>query len=96
MEFDLHPLGPDVAGALVLYPYDDAAAVLRAWRDAARAAPDTLTPEIGLWSIPPLPDVPAELHGAPVVIVAGLYSARPATPIPCWRRCASSGRRSPT
>ena len=73
LEFDLHPLGPDVAAALVLYPYDDAASVLRAWRDAARQAPDTVTPEIGLWSIPPLPDVPDELHGAPVVIVAGVY-----------------------
>lgn len=73
LEFDLHPLGPDVAAALVLYPYDDAASVLRAWRDAARQAPNTLTPEIGLWSIPPLPGVPTELHGEPVVLVAGVY-----------------------
>ena len=51
--------------------------VLRAWRDAARRAPDTLVPEIGLWSIPPLPDVPAELHGAPVVMVAGVYIGPP-------------------
>lgn len=78
LEFDLHPLGPEVAGALVLYPVEDAAAVLRAWRDAVREAPDTLGPEIGLWSIPPLPDVPVELHGAPVVVVAGLYAGRPA------------------
>jgi FAD/FMN-containing dehydrogenase len=77
LEFDLYPLGPQVAGALVLYPYHDAPAVLRAWRDAARAAPDTLTPEIGLWSIPPSPDVPPELHGAPVVIAAGLYVGAP-------------------
>lgn len=73
LEFELHPLGPDVAGALVLYPYEDAATVLRAWRDAARTAPDTITPEIGLWSIPPLPDVPEEFHGAPVVLVAGTF-----------------------
>ena len=78
LEFDLHPLGPDVAAALVLYPYEDAASVLRAWRDAARRAPDTLAPEIGLWSIPPLPDVPAELHGAPVVMVAGVHIGPPA------------------
>ena len=73
LEFDLHPLGPDVVAALVLYPYDDAAPVLRAWRDAVSQAPDTVTPEIGLWSIPPLPDVPTELHGEPVVLVAGVY-----------------------
>jgi hypothetical protein len=34
-------------------------------------------PEIGLWSIPPLPDVPEELHGTPVVIVAGVYIGNP-------------------
>ena len=72
-EFDLHPLGPDVAGALVLYPYEDAPEILRRWRQAALNAPDTVTPEIALWSIPPLPDVPEELHGAPVVTVAGTF-----------------------
>ena len=72
-EFELHPLGPEVAGALVLYPYEDAAAVVRAWRDVALDAPDTLAPELGLWSIPPLPDVPQEFHGMPVVLVAGVY-----------------------
>jgi FAD/FMN-containing dehydrogenase len=77
LEFDLHPLGPEVAAALVLYPYEDAAAVLQAWRDVALAAPDALVPELGLWSIPPLPDVPDELHGAPVVTVAGVYVGPP-------------------
>lgn len=81
-EFDLHPLGPEVAGALVLYPYEDAASVLRAWRDVARHAPDTVAPEIALWSIPPLPDVPEELHGAPVVIVAAVYIGPPADAAP--------------
>jgi FAD/FMN-containing dehydrogenase len=78
LEFDLHPLGPEVASALVLYPDQDAPGVLRAWRDAALAAPDTVAPEIALWSIPPLPDVPEELHGAPVVVVAGVYIGQPA------------------
>jgi FAD/FMN-containing dehydrogenase len=72
-EFGLHPLGPEVASALVLYPYDDAERVLRAWREYAGEAPDEVTPEIGLWSIPPLPDLPEELHGEPVVFVASLF-----------------------
>lgn len=76
-EFALHQLGPEVTGALVLYPYEEAAAVLRAWRDVARDAPDEVAPEIGLWSIPPLPDVPEELHGTPVVVVAGVYVGSP-------------------
>ncbi len=76
-EFELHPLGPEVASALVLYPYEDAESVLRAWRDYAPEAPRELTPEIGLWSIPPLPDVPEELHGEPVVFVASFYAGPP-------------------
>jgi hypothetical protein len=51
--------------------------VLRAWRDYARRAPDTVAPEIGLWSIPPLPDIPEDKHGAPVVIVAGVFIGAP-------------------
>lgn len=73
LELALHPLGPEVAGALVLYRYEDAAAVLRAWREVAAGAPRTVAPELALWSIPPLPDVAEELHGAPVVIVAGVF-----------------------
>jgi FAD/FMN-containing dehydrogenase len=76
-EFELHPLGPEVASALVLYPYDAAESVLRAWRDYAPEAPDRVTPEIGLWSIPPLPELPEHLHGEPVVFVAGLYAGPP-------------------
>lgn len=72
-ELALHPLGPEVAGALVLYRYEDAAAVLRAWRDVAAGAPRTVAPELALWSIPPLPDVAEEMHGAPVVVVAGVF-----------------------
>ena len=32
-EFDLHPLGPQVATAQVFYPYEQARQVLRGWRD---------------------------------------------------------------
>jgi FAD/FMN-containing dehydrogenase len=81
-EFALHPLGPEVASALVLYPYEDAESVLRAWRDHAPQAPDQLTPEIGLWSIPPLPELPEDLHGEPVVFVAGLYAGPPEAAAP--------------
>ena len=76
-EFELHPLGPEVTSALVLYPYEDAERVLRAWRDYAPTAPDEVTPEIALWSIPPLPELPEELHGASVVFVAGVYAGPP-------------------
>lgn len=77
-EFDLHPLGPDVAAAQVLYPYDELEPALRAWRDAAVAAPETVSPEAVLWSIPPDPSIPEELHGTKVFIAAGVYAGDPA------------------
>lgn len=72
-EFELHPLGPEVATATVLYPREDAEAVLRAWREYALQAPEEITPAIGLWTIPPIPDIPEDLHGSPVVLVAAAY-----------------------
>lgn len=76
-EFDLHELGPDVAAAQVLYPYQDAEAALRAWRDAAVAAPETVSPQAILWSIPPEPSVPEEMHGTKVLFAIGVYAGDP-------------------
>jgi FAD/FMN-containing dehydrogenase len=73
-EFNLHRLGPPVALAQVLYPYRDAAAVLGAWRDLTPKLPDTITPEVVLWSVPPDPQIPAGMHGAKVVMVAGMFA----------------------
>ncbi|MGP3949759.1 FAD-binding oxidoreductase [Streptomyces sp. 7N604] len=76
-EFGLHPLGPEVATALMLHPYERAEAVLRAWRDATDATPETVTPEILLWSVPPDPAIPQELHGSSVVFTAAVYAGPP-------------------
>jgi FAD/FMN-containing dehydrogenase len=77
-EFELHPLGPDVAVAQVAYAYDDAQAVLRAWRDLALAAPETVSPEAGFWSLPADPELPTELHGAKILLVSVAYVGDPA------------------
>jgi FAD/FMN-containing dehydrogenase len=76
-EFDLHPIGPQVAKTLMFYPYEQAARVLRAWRDLVPQLPDTVSPEFALWNIPPKPQIPAELHGCKVAIVAGVYAGPP-------------------
>jgi FAD/FMN-containing dehydrogenase len=73
-EFDLHPIGPQVAKALVFYPYAEAGRVLRAWRDLTAALPDTVSPEFVLWNVPAEPGIPAALHGEKVVMVAGVYA----------------------
>ncbi|MFG2193789.1 FAD-binding oxidoreductase [Streptomyces sp. NPDC048639] len=73
-EFELHPLGPEVATAQVIYPYENAETVVRNWRDAALASPETVSPELALWSVPPDPALPAELHGRKVVFVVGVHA----------------------
>jgi FAD/FMN-containing dehydrogenase len=72
--YDLHPLGPDVASAMFIYPYDDAAAVIRAFADVAPGLPDEVGPELLVITVPPAPDFPEELHGQRVVIVAAMYA----------------------
>jgi FAD/FMN-containing dehydrogenase len=73
-EFNLRPLGPEVAAAWVVYPDDDARSVVRAWRELALAAPRTVSPELLLWGVPPDPEIPAQLHGQAVVMAMGLFA----------------------
>lgn len=77
-EFDLHPLGPDVALAQVVYPYHELETALRGWRDLALAAPETVSPEAIPWAVPPDPQLPAELHGQKVLFAIGVYAGDPA------------------
>ena len=75
--FDLHPLGPDVATATFIYPYEDARQVLRNSRELVRSVPDAVTPEFGLWALPAIPEIPEELHGVKVALAAGVYAGEP-------------------
>jgi FAD/FMN-containing dehydrogenase len=76
-EFDLRPLGPEVAAGWVLYPPDEARRGVQAWRDAALASPRTVSPELLLWAVPPDPEIPAGLHGQPTVMALGLFAGDP-------------------
>jgi FAD/FMN-containing dehydrogenase len=73
-EFGLYPLGPEVYSATALYALEDAPALLRAWREFGAQAPDEVTSQALFWSMPPLPDLPEELHGIPIIILAGIYA----------------------
>lgn len=80
---------------LVLHPYERAEEVLRAWRDATYTAPETVTPELLLWSVPADPAIPQELHRSNCVMVGAVYGALRATlRPPRWRRNANWGHRS--
>ncbi|NDZ16537.1 FAD-linked oxidase [Variovorax sp. WS11] len=73
-EFRLHPVGPELYAGLVVYPFAQARQVLRAWRDFTAGAPDELTVWTVLRKAPPLPFLPAEVHGTEVVIFPLVYS----------------------
>ncbi|WP_194410752.1 FAD-binding oxidoreductase [Microbacterium cremeum] len=77
-EFELHPLGPDVAAAALVYPVEAAAPVFRGWRTLAAEAPETVAPQFALWALPPFPGIPDEVVGLPVVVVLGTYIGDPA------------------
>jgi FAD/FMN-containing dehydrogenase len=73
-ELELHALGPDVAVAQVFYPYEEAERILRAWPAVALAMPETVTPQLILWSVPPDPSIPTDMHGMKVVIAIGVFA----------------------
>jgi FAD/FMN-containing dehydrogenase len=73
-EFQLHPVGPEVTSGLIVYPFSDAGAVLRYYREFAAQAPDDLTVWPVMRKAPPLPFLPPEVHGTEVLILACLFA----------------------
>ncbi|MCC6626560.1 MAG: FAD-binding oxidoreductase [Chloroflexi bacterium] len=73
-EFQLHALGPEVLSTTAVYHLSDARRVMRAWRDYTRQAPNEVTSLLVFWSLPPVAELPADLHGAPIVAIDGLYA----------------------
>ena len=69
-EFRCVPLGTQVVAGPVFWPMNESANVLRFYRDWVAEAPDELMTIVVHRKAPPLPFVPAELHGQPVVVVA--------------------------
>ncbi len=69
-EYQLHPLGPQVLAGLVVYPMDQAKQVFEGYRQFTAAASDDMTAWLVLRKAPPLPFLPADVHGKPVVVVA--------------------------
>ena len=72
-EFRCVPLGTHVLAGPIIWPMTMSGDVLRFYRDWVADAPDELMTIVVHRKAPPLPIIPAELHGQPVVMV-----------IPCW------------
>ncbi len=66
-EFALHPVGPELLAGQIVYRYEDAAEVLRHYRDFMATAPDDIQCWAFLLRLPPLPVFPEEFHGQPAL-----------------------------
>jgi FAD/FMN-containing dehydrogenase len=73
-EFRLHALGPEVFAGPIFWPMEDAAKVLRFYRDWIADCPDELMTIVVQRRAPALPVVPAELVGRHVIGVAACYA----------------------
>ncbi|MGH3713229.1 MAG: FAD-binding oxidoreductase [Micromonosporaceae bacterium] len=73
-EFRLHPVGPTVMAGPIVWAMEDSPQVMRRYRDWIADVPDELTTIVVHRWAPPLPSIPAELHGRPVVMVISCYA----------------------
>jgi hypothetical protein len=73
-EFRLNELGPIVLSGPIFWPIEDSPKVLRFYREWIAEAPDELMTIVLHRKAPPLPFVPPDLHGKPVVSVAICYA----------------------
>jgi FAD/FMN-containing dehydrogenase len=91
-EYRLHPVGPTVLAGPIFYPLEDAPEVLRFYREFAAAAPDELTTIFNLRVAPPLPFLPQDVHGKPIVMVGACYAGSPQDGIDVVRPLKEFGR----
>jgi FAD/FMN-containing dehydrogenase len=73
LEFQAHPVGT-VLGGLLIHPLTSAKDVLRLLRQHVATVPDELTWGILLFSVPPVPFLPEQMHGTPVAAIAVCYA----------------------
>ncbi len=80
LEFDLHPVGPELIAGLMMWPAESANEVARAFRDWADGAPNALGSGLVMLNAPPEEFVPENLRLQPAVAVAV-----------CWNGDQSAG-----
>ncbi|MDX2140953.1 MAG: FAD-binding oxidoreductase [Chloroflexota bacterium] len=73
MQIKLYPVTTIYGGALV-YPAENARAVMQFFRDWSQYLPEEWTVSVALMNLPPLPELPPFLSGKSVVMVHGCYS----------------------
>jgi FAD/FMN-containing dehydrogenase len=74
MELELQPLGPTILAGLIAWPLDQAPTVLAGMRDFLADAPDEVGVLGNVRLAPPMPFIPEELHGKPIVAMVLTYA----------------------
>ena len=77
-EYQLHPVGPLVLGGPIVWPLADTPMVLRFVRDYASEAPDELGITMGAMLAPPMPILPTDRYGTPVLTMLLVWVGDPA------------------
>ncbi len=67
LKLRVHQVGPEVLAGQVIYPFDDAGRMLRAFRDFMNEAPDEFQCYPFCFRVPPIDLFPPETHGLPVL-----------------------------
>jgi len=73
-EFQLHPVGPEILAGLIVYPISEAKSVLQQLRTYLASAPSNLNVWTVVRQAPPLPFLPTEVHGRPIIALAVFFS----------------------
>jgi hypothetical protein len=76
-EFRLHRVGPTVLAGPIFFPGEQAAQILRGYREYTADLSDEMTTLVNLTTAPPAPFLPADVHGKKVVAVVGVYAGSP-------------------
>ena len=72
-EFKLHPVGPNILAGLIVFPFEQSKQVLTRYRKFVESAPVKLNVWALLRHAPPLPFLPADVHGKRVLVLAVFY-----------------------
>jgi FAD/FMN-containing dehydrogenase len=91
-EFQLHAVGPEVTAGLIVFPFEQARQVLTQYRNFVNAIGDDLSVWAVLRKAPPLPFLPAEMHGKEAVLLAVFSPLQPDKIMPAIEPLRSFGQ----
>jgi FAD/FMN-containing dehydrogenase len=74
IEYELHPVGPEIVGGAIAWPADDAPLVTELYQVLTAEAPPELTIVFGLRKAPPAPWLHPSIHGQDIVALFVCHS----------------------